>query len=599
VAFDGTNFLVVWGDYRGGDCDIYGARVSRSGTVLDPSGIAISTAAGYQYAPAAAFDGADFLVVWTDQRNGQNEYDIYGARVSPAGTVLDPDGVAISVAAYSHCFPAVAFDGTNSLVVWHDLRNGSYDIYGARLSQAGTVLDPDGVVVSTAANDQQYPAVAFDGTNFLVVWQDYRSFGDLSDIYGARVSQTGIVLDPSGVIISAANSVQAAPAVSYDGADFLVVWEDWRNNSWSDVYGARVNPAGVVLDPSGIAISTAEDDQYTPAVAFDGANFLVVWEDWRPSTGDCDVYGARVSPAGAVLDPDGIVISSAEDDQYVPAVAFDGANFLVVWMDGRGYHGYNIYGARVSQAGAVLDTSGIAVSMAADDQYYPAVASDGANSLVVWEDYRTNSDTSDIYGARVSQAGTVIDTAGLAISTAAGWQMFPVAASDGTNFLVVWTDHRIHSDCDIYGARVSPAGVVFDSGPVCRQEGCQHDPTLARGSGNQTLLVYQGWAGTVGGKTYNNYRIWGKMDPNPGIEETMNDERGTMNVGPTIVRGVLRLPVSPFTIHTSLFDMTGRQVMSLRPGPNDVRHLAPGVYFIREAQAQAQAQAVQKVVITK
>jgi hypothetical protein len=45
--------------------------------------------------------------------------------------------------------------------------------------------------------------------------------------------------------------------------------------------------------------------------------------------------------------------------------------------------------------------------------------------------------------------------------------------------------------------------------------------------------------------------------------------------------------------------MTGRQVMSLRPGPNDVRHLAPGVYFIREAQAQAQAQAVQKVVITK
>jgi hypothetical protein len=34
-------------------------------------------------------------------------------------------------------------------------------------------------------------------------------------------------------------------------------------------------------------------------------------------------------------------------------------------------------------------------------------------------------------------------------------------------------------------------------------------------------------------------------------------------------------------------------------GANDVRALAPGVYFVREAQAQAQAQAVRKVVKLK
>jgi hypothetical protein len=41
--------------------------------------------------------------------------------------------------------------------------------------------------------------------------------------------------------------------------------------------------------------------------------------------------------------------------------------------------------------------------------------------------------------------------------------------------------------------------------------------------------------------------------------------------------------------------------MDLRPGVNDVRGLAPGVYFIRtaQAQAQAQAQAIRKVVVTK
>jgi len=69
-----------------------------------------------------------------------------------------------------------------------------------------------------------------------------------------------------------------------------------------------------------------------------------------------------------------------------------------------------------------------------------------------------------------------------------------------------------------------------------------------------------------------------------------------------IVRGVLFLPgdQGPGTgDRTALLDVTGRRVMSLQPGANDVRALAPGVYFVREAQAQAQAQAVRKIVLTE
>ena len=43
--------------------------------------------------------------------------------------------------------------------------------------------------------------------------------------------------------------------------------------------GWRVSRAGVVLDRSGIAISTALRQQTEPAVAFDGAAYLVVWKD--------------------------------------------------------------------------------------------------------------------------------------------------------------------------------------------------------------------------------------------------------------------------------------------------------------------------------
>ncbi|MFO7650442.1 MAG: hypothetical protein R6X13_03750, partial [bacterium] len=49
----------------------------------------------------------------------------------------------------------------------------------------------------------------------------------------------------------------------------------------------------------------------------------------------------------------------------------------------------------------------------------------------------------------------------------------------------------------------------------------------------------------------------------------------------SVVRNVLNLPVSSFVIrNSSLVDAAGRRVLDLRPGPNDVSRLAPGVYFI-------------------
>ncbi|MCX6842983.1 MAG: hypothetical protein NTX53_11950 [candidate division WOR-3 bacterium] len=70
----------------------------------------------------------------------------------------------------------------------------------------------------------------------------------------------------------------------------------------------------------------------------------------------------------------------------------------------------------------------------------------------------------------------------------------------------------------------------------------------------------------------------------------------------TAVRNVLFLPEA--TGHKpqaarSLLDIGGRKVIDLTPGANNVRGLAPGVYFVREAQAQAQAQAVRKVIKLK
>jgi hypothetical protein len=50
--------------------------------------------------------------------------------------------------------------------------------------------------------------------------------------------------------------------------------------------------------------------------------------------------------------------------------------------------------------------------------------------------------------------------------------------------------------------------------------------------------------------------------------------------GPTLVRGMLRHSGRE---PASLLDLTGRRCAELMPGENDVRQLAPGVYFCQRS----------------
>jgi len=514
VAFDGLNYMVVWYDSRLSFYDIFGCRINTSGVVLDPTGIAISTASNVQIYPKITFDSANYFVIWQDSREGFYS-KIYGARVDTSGIVLDPLGIALSHTPNHQNFPSIAFDGTNYFAVWQDKRRGTdADIFGTRVSREGGVLDSAGIAVSTSAYHQYYPSMAFDGSNYFVVWQDLRD--DSSNIYGARVDSSGNLLDPMAIVISAENLGQYQPAIAFDGLNYLVVWQD-RRSGYSNIYGARVSQTGAVLDSTGIAICTMSAYNHYPSVAFDGVNYLVVCES--DDVGIHEIYGARITPSGVVLDPAGLHISLTPGWHYYPSVAFDGSNYLVVWQTNSfGPLGNDICGTRVTPEGIVLDTAGIPICSAGDEQGYPSVTFGNTNYLVVWEDGRNNT-YSDIYGARVSASGLVLDTSGFAISIAPYWQSSASATFDGINYLVVWQDYRSGRSYNIYGAGVSQTGVVIDSFTVSIQSGNQVMPVLVDGAGERVLIAYSAWTDYINNHPANAMRIWGKFYPFTSIKE--------------------------------------------------------------------------------
>jgi photosystem II stability/assembly factor-like uncharacterized protein len=97
-----------------------------------------------------------------------------------------------------------------------------------------------------------------------------------------------------------------------------------------------------------------------------------------------------------------------------------------------------------------------------------------------------------------------------------------------------------------------------------------------------------------------NLKAFLKYDGRGGIEENPKPQATSSKPAATIVRGVLFLPEARGERRDArgeLLDAAGRKVLALHTGANDVQALVPGVYFVREAQVQAQAQAVRKVLV--
>jgi hypothetical protein len=503
AAFDGTNYVVAWTNNNVG-INLFGARVSPAGVVLDTrtegattgvGGVSISSITGNQELESLTCKPGACLVVWQESRNlATTSFDIYAQllTVVPALTNSGPE-IIVSNATRQQFVPAVTTNGTGFFAVWQDARDiNTNTVFGARITAAGAITDPSGLMLVTGNNRESSPALGRAGTTFGVFWTDSRSYG--TDIELARFSgQTK--LDATARAVSSAAFAQASPAVTSSAGNFFVVWNDSRGGIDRDIYGARVSASGGVLDPAGRPITTATGDQLVPDIATNGAVSLVVWQDRR--NGSFDIFGALVDNTTGNVTVSDLAISTAAGDQTRPRVAFDSTTgqFVVVWSDARIAGDVNVFGARVSAAGAVLDAAGVQISGAANGQFSPRLSFVAGTGLVVWEDRRLDTQ-GDIFGARIT-AGTalgVLDPSGFSISGgAAGQQSAPAVAALSGSFLVAWTDGRnlATTGTDIFGQQVGTSGALNGAAFAISTDVEDEDtPVLSDIASNATRIAY-------------------------------------------------------------------------------------------------------------
>jgi hypothetical protein len=496
VDSNGSDYLVVWDEYRfsttiGG---VTGTRVSATGQVLNPNGFVIDgnsgTSGGY---PSVAWNGTNWFVSYMSDFNaGTGNYRINAKRVSSAGAILNANPIQVSGPLAKAVYPAIAPGfGDAVQIVWHDLR-AEEDIYAGQVSGSGIAATEQ--AVSLGAPRQSNPRMAFGANVFLSVFQ--RETAGNAQIYGQRLDTSGNALDAEPFLISTADLTNGNPSVAFNGTNFLVVWNrrqvDAFGNVSGKVYARRVSPAGTLVDVAQFFVM----DGVTPDVAALGDTFLTV--AIRPAGEYRTVESVRVSGAGVVLGPATIVLSNYN---FAPRVAALGTQWLVVWE----YHSRHveptswIRAAFVNSTGVVAPSLEVAMSdspfginVSYDDT--PHLAVSGNEALIVWTDSDTGQN--NIKGRRIQADGTLLGSNfGSVISDAAGAQFTPAVAWDGTQYLATWLDQRnelsVQPRGDIYGARVSQAGTVLDGTgfPVANSVFPEETPFVASANGT-TIFAY-------------------------------------------------------------------------------------------------------------
>jgi hypothetical protein len=455
IASNGSTFLLVTFAYDGVSNSVNLIAFDAGGQLTDVTRI---DASGTGTAPVVNSDGADYLVLYLDARHGYVADSVSAhAEVRSTSALTIPQSIGNA---------ALSWTGQEYLLASPD---GKSQMAVMGLNRAGSAAGNGKSLEGGSPSAPYPPALAWNGSVALVAWTSgSQQATDGWEIHAALVGADGTPRS-SVLTVPTASNAQAIPVIATGGLYDLAVWQEVTG-----IYAARVTSNGVALDGRGILVSaeTAASrslgDYQTLRVIFDGAAYLVAW-------GSGNVKGQRIDPATGSLLGAPIMLASCAGPFDLGNDCTSPVLFAMGCPDGR------VYAQRVGATGAVGPAISISPSGMAVGQ--PRAAWNGHEWLVAWpkliQDLNVEFITrGNIYAARLSSELTVLDTQPIAIAVTSFDEEVPLVASDGQDFVVLWTR--------AYGA---PAGSYLRH---VHGDGTIDDITLFDKNGYMESLVWDG-----------------------------------------------------------------------------------------------------------
>jgi hypothetical protein len=484
LATNGTAFFTAWIETRDGENAVYGTRVASSGRVLDPAGLRLAATDVSFGKTAVLWNGRDYIV-FAPETTGIVIAQVRGGdRLVPLDVHITEPGVfLIDSAVWNGSHYALIVRGKNAAgMVIAKLLVVSPDFAVER----SLTLNDDTTSSATAS-------LVTDGNGFLLLYENYNATSDT--VFVQRLDASGAPAGERRIVPTGAPGTRMFgsywPAAAPNGnGGYTIVWMN------GPIYGITMAADGTF----GSQFTISNEEGTFPSIAWNGREHLVTWTHVAAGAdGLFRLDAARISPSGAIAQagtlgstnlgwaqatlagiPTGFlgvwfgnVVGDAEHDslasrfysQQQPLLAAGSSTMLAAWGEGGG-----IYATRLQPDGTPLDGAGIRLGLPqATESVAPlAVASTGKVYLVAWR--RADG---QVAVSRIREDGTLLDPNGGTALTSPGTSL--VAASDGVDFLLVWsnggtlTSLRVPAEGSIPQAPAPPFTTRFAETPLALQ----------------------------------------------------------------------------------------------------------------------------------
>jgi hypothetical protein len=300
VADGAGGVIFAWVEARGVADDIVGQRFDASGFevwshggiyVIDPS------VGGFQSDPCVDADGSGGAVF-----AALSEGDVIAQRVYASGAVWVAAGVVVTMpVSIDRGPPAIAYDGSGgAFVTWHEGPPGGSDIVLNWVDASGTAQWTGRPAICSATNDQLHPDIMNIGSgNTVLCWHDKRD--GKFDIYAQRVDAIGTTLwAANGMPVCTDNHDQFGPQILSSGAPELVI--AYRDTRGGETIAAQKIDAGGGTRWTSDGVDVLEGELYMGGYDFasDGAGGIIATVVDDREMSERDIYALAINAHGRV-----------------------------------------------------------------------------------------------------------------------------------------------------------------------------------------------------------------------------------------------------------------------------------------------------------
>lgn len=285
----------------------------------------------------------------------------------------------------------VVWNGAVFASAWEDRRDGDFEIYFNRFDQLGNKLGPD-LRVTNAPDFSLRPDLLWDGAEYVAVWHDNRDDSDRGRIYGQLISAEGTLIGDN-VPLTPFGTDADEVSIAQGESGFAIVF----NEAGDTVRQLVFRTLSPDLSQIGERVVVGQNGAASSALAWSLDRYVVVW-DTRDVFPGPSILGATLGSDGSILlgeRPVTAVAPFARSESIVPL----GDRLLFAWAEERD-GSYDIY-TKMLGTDLTDRSPPQKVTNASSDSIGPGLALGGTEgAAMVFEDNRSGA--LEVYAMRLA-----------------------------------------------------------------------------------------------------------------------------------------------------------------------------------------------------